>query len=78
MYRYHNLSRFIQCFPQELNFNILIHVITYFYKRVNEKIVWQNGNDLVGIFSYVSFTVNQQTVNKIALNKDYLNRCCFK
>jgi len=78
MYRYPNFSRFIQCFPQELNFNILIHFITHFYKHVNEKIVWQNGSYLVGRFSYVSFTVNQETVNKIALNKDYLNQCCFK
>jgi len=32
--------RFFQCFPRELNFNILKHVITHLYKHIGEENVW--------------------------------------
>jgi len=40
IYRYPNMSRFFQGFPRELNFNILIHVVTHIYKLIGEEIVW--------------------------------------
>jgi len=37
---YPNLNSFFQDFPQELDFNILIHGTTHLYKHTGEEIVW--------------------------------------